>query len=367
MSHRETLPFDAPLTAYAEQADALLAALRAGDRRAEERFRWEHPRFRDRPLSDVQGAALRPSDARIVVAGTYAFDAWDELEAYVATVSDDGPVRRFELAVDAVVAGDTGYLRTALRDDPDLARARSTRRHHSTLLHYVAANGVEDMRQKTPANAVEVAIVLLDAGAEVDALSDAYGGDCTTMTLLVSSAHPARAGVQVALVELLLDRGADSDGRRSALDSTLVTALSFGYVDVAEVLARRGGPLDRLPAAAGMGRVDEAARLLEAADEADRHAALALATMHGRADVVRLLLQSGESPDRYNPPLFHAHATPLHQAVAGGHADVVRLLVDSGARLDFRDRIWEGTPLDWAVHLEQNAIADYLRDRQAAT
>jgi hypothetical protein len=33
-------------------------------------------------------------------------------------------------------------------------------------LHYIGANGVEGERQKTPANAVEVARILLDAGAE---------------------------------------------------------------------------------------------------------------------------------------------------------------------------------------------------------
>ncbi len=174
MSHSDPLPFDAALTAYDAQARALLVALLAGDARAEERFKWEHPRFRDRPLSEVRGSPLGLEDARVVVARDHAFDTWEDLAAYVAAASEDGPLRRFELAADAVVSGDTGLLRSALRDDPDLAHARSTRRHHATLLHYVAANGVENVRQKTPPNAVEVAIVLLDAGAEVDALADAY-------------------------------------------------------------------------------------------------------------------------------------------------------------------------------------------------
>jgi len=39
------------------------------------------------------------------------------------------------------------------------------RRHHATLLHYVGANGIESFRQKTPANAVDIARLLLDAGA----------------------------------------------------------------------------------------------------------------------------------------------------------------------------------------------------------
>src|SRR5207244_12396288 len=80
--------------------------------------------------------------------------------------------------------------------------------HRATLLHYVAANGVECYRQKTPQNAVEVATMLLQAGAEVDSVADLYGGQCTTMAMLVSSCHPAQAGVQVALTEGLLGFGA---------------------------------------------------------------------------------------------------------------------------------------------------------------
>ena len=66
-----------------------------------------------------------------------------------------------------------------------LARARSARVHHATLLHYVAANGVEDFRQQSPPNAVTGARRLLEAGAEVDALADTYDGGWwqTTMNL----------------------------------------------------------------------------------------------------------------------------------------------------------------------------------------
>ena len=78
--------------------------------------------------------------------------------------------------------------------------------------------------------------------------------------------------------------------------------------------------------------------------------------------MVRLLLDAGEDPDRYNPEGHHAHSTPLHQAVWAGHLEVVRLLVARGARLDVKDTIYGGTPLQWAVHGGRTAIADYLRN-----
>jgi ankyrin repeat protein len=131
-------------------------------------------------------------------------------------------------------------------------------------------------------------------------------------------------------------------------------------LDTAEALARRAPPSSDLPAAAGLGRLEDVIRDLPTADAASRHAALALAAQHGRVEVVRLLLDAGENPDRYNPKGFHAHSTPLHQAAWGDHIHVVRLLVERGARLDIPDKHYQGTPLDWAIHGQRTAVADFL-------
>jgi len=119
-------------------------------------------------------------------------------------------------------------------------------------------------------------------------------------------------------------------------------------------------------AAAGLGRLADVRRLLPAATNVDRHRALALAAQHGRAEVVRVLLDVGEDPNRYNPPGNHAHSTPLHQSVWSGHEDVVRLLVERGARLDLRDTIYQGTPLGWATYGGRTKIAEYLRAHGAS-
>src|ERR1022692_4718073 len=98
----------------------------------------------------------------------YDFQDWAALAEYVTAVTAAGsPVYRFEAAVEAVIAGDAGTLGALLREDPALVRARSMRMHRATLLHYLAANGMEGYRQKTPKNAVEMATILLKAGAEV--------------------------------------------------------------------------------------------------------------------------------------------------------------------------------------------------------
>jgi ankyrin repeat protein len=88
--------------------------------------------------------------------------------------------------------------------------------------------------------------------------------------------------------------------------------------------------------------MEDARRLLPNANHEDRHLALSIASDRGHVDVVRLLLDAGEDPNRYNPVGGHSHTTPLHQAAGAGHEEVVRLLVERGARLDLKDILWHG-------------------------
>jgi hypothetical protein len=369
------VPFDSALERYQKQAEELLAAHAAGDSQALQIFHHKHPRFLDLKIawlpknlseSDIRSAELDVADAQLTVARWYDFQDWQKLAEYVAGVAGDRSILQFEAAVEAVIAGDLAALEVLLRENPELIRARSTRVHRATLLHYVGANGVEGHRQKTPQNAVAIAKCLLQAGAEVDALADLYGGQCTTMTLLVSSCHPAEAGVQVALTETLLDFGAGIEGAGSGQwGSPLMTALAFGYLETAQALARRGARVDSLVAAAGLGRVADAERLLAAPDPESRHRALALSAQHGHVEIVRLLLDAGEDPNRYNPDGMHSHSTPLHQAVIGSQEGVVRLLVERGARLDIKDTIYQSTPLGWAEYGGKLEIEKYLRSKGA--
>ena len=302
-------------------------------------------------------------DGQLRVARWYGFESWQALAEFVEAVTRaNSPVFEFESAVEAVIGGELTALESSLTKNPELVRARSIRKHRATLLHYVAANGVEDYRQKSPKNAARVAEMLLRAGAEVDAPAEMYGGQATTMNMLVSSTPPAEAGVQVALVETLLDFGAAMEGS----EAPLMTALAFGHRAVAEALVRRGAKVDNIAAAAGLGRIEDTRRMFETSDAHSRHLALALAAQHGHVEAVRLLLDAGEDPNRYNPQGSHAHSTPLHQAALAGHDAVVRLLVERGAKLDIQDSMYHGTPLGWAKHAGQVETERYLRAHGAA-
>ncbi|MEZ4587762.1 MAG: ankyrin repeat domain-containing protein [Gemmatimonadales bacterium] len=377
-------PILALLEAYDEQASELLARHRQADERAIAFFHHHHPRFLDPEVTwkprDVAEGEIAPGGAHArgrppqAVARGLSFRDWvSALAELVGQLQDPAsPVRAYELAVEAVIHGDLPTLDRMLATDPSLSSTRGRPGHRprsavhgATLLHYLAANGVENYRQLSPGNAVAIARRLFEAGADPNALAALYGGRCATLPLLVSSTHPAKAGVQVPLVHALIDAGAEIDRvGEGAWTSPVLTALVFGFVDAARALAERGARVESVMVAAGLGDRAETARLLPTASADERHAALAVAAQLGNEEVVALLLAAGEDPNRFNPDGFHSHATPLHHAALCGHLGVVRLLVNRGARLDLEDTLWHGTPLGWAEHGGQTAVAEYLRAAQ---
>ena len=372
----ERLAWSATQLEYDARARWLVESVRDRAPAALELVRRFDPRCRDAEVAwlvreeSLENVARRPltlDEARLVVARALDFADWAALEEFVAAVAEGGAVARFEQAVEHTIDGRVAELEALLVRDPGLVRARSTRRtcfdppvHAATLLHYVAANGVEGHRQRTPPDAVEVARVLLAAGAEPDALAGFYGERCTTMVLLASSGPPAAAGVQGALVELLLDHGARIEGAGEKWGSPLLTALLFGCTQAVEALVRRGARTDDVAIAAGLGRGAEVARLLASSSADRRHLALALAAQLGHLEALRVLLDAGEDPDRFNPEGAHAHATPLHHAALYGHAVVVELLLARGARRDLEDKIYHATPGGWARHAGHAELAERL-------
>jgi len=286
----------------------------------------------------------------------------------------------FSHAVQAIVSGDEPGLRALLHDHPGLIRERAPFAHQATLLHYVAANGVEV--QRSPANAPAIARILLEAGAEADAVAPIYGTSDTTLCLTVTSVHPYLAGVQASLVDVLADHGAKIDGVADD-GAPLGCALLFGYREAAERLVLRGARVDNLIYAAGLGRTDIVRHMLATGTGTDsivrrtddrtgrfsfpvargadaREVALIVAAMHGRLTSVRALLDGG----------VDVNATPycrqsaLHYAAYLGRTEVIEELLARGADTSVADAQMNRTPAQWARELGNSDIAERLELRR---
>ncbi len=300
--------------------------------------------------SDSRGAKGALADAQFVIARSQGFESWPKFAKHLDNlVRTSSTVSQFELAVDAIVSGDIDTLRRLLQENPELIRQRSTREHGAMLLHYVSANGVEGYRQRTPKNIVQIAEILLNAGAEVDATANVYGGGSTALSLAATSVHPLRAAVQNDLLGLLLDYGAAVDGAHGA-PTLIIACLANGRQGAAAFLASRGAPLD-IEGAARVGRLDivkscfhRDGGLRPPATAQQLQRGFLWACEFGREDIVEFLLEKGADIRGQ----ADSGQTGLHWAVVGGQLSTIRLLLDRGTPLEELNA-YGGTPLGQAL------------------
>jgi Ankyrin repeats (3 copies) len=356
------LPSRPDLRQLKRQARELLQAQRAATLDAAQRIREFHPRFRDTADDMIAAAQLKLGDALLAVAREYGFASWPRLKAHVESPLRDTLKRpyderiedpAFRRAVDLVDRGEVGALRAYLASNPQIVRQRvefegGNYFSNPTLLEFIAENPTR--RGSIRPHVLDVARAILDAGGKLDRRSLD-----STLALVASSSVARDGNVQIELIDLLCAYGSDPNAGINA-------ALYYGEFESVEELLRRGAVLN-LSIAAATGRYDDARRLLSETEAEGRQRALALAAQHGHAEIVRILLDAGEDPNRYSPVGGHSHATPLHQAALAGHEAVVRLLVERGARIDIQDIHHHSTASGWAEYGGHATVAEYLRSR----
>lgn len=262
----------------------------------------------------------------------------------------------FREAVSAIDAGNVSALERLLAEHPNLVRDRADYGEgyfrNPYLLWFVAENPIRN--GKLPGNIAQVTRAILEATERqgVDSLREQRD---YALGLVCSGRIVRECGAQRELIDVLGDAGADPNG-------ALAPALAHREVAAAERLLERGATLT-LPAAVCMGRTADVARLGPVASPGDLQTALACAALYGQAETLATLIELGAEVSAYAPAGFHPHGTPLHHAVDSGSLDAVKVLVEAGAGLGTRDRLHQGTPLDWAEHLGRLEIAAYLREK----
>jgi hypothetical protein len=295
------------------------------------------------PDEELLAARLEPETAREAIACDHGYAGWADATAHADEPVDTG----FEAAADAIQWGELETLSELLDAHPELVRMRSPFVHRAMLLHHVAANGIEIERQlQSPSNAVAITRLLLERGAEPDAMCLTYGGGRgqTTLYLLVSSAPPAAVGVQAALVEELCRGGARVEG----LDDDgwpLWTAITFGYTEAAEALVRCGARVDNIVFAAALGDLDAVERYFDSSGQ----------LRSGLAGIPRRLGPNGPPAD---PDRIVDYA--LIQAAAHNRRKVVEFLLTKGPDLEFREPFFDATASGVARYFGNDAIVALL-------
>jgi hypothetical protein len=353
------LPSNPNLDHLKYQAKDLLKGLAARDRAVAQRIREFLPGCSGATDTAIFNAVLTLARAQLVIAREHGFPSWTQLKAHVEKPNRSNDLNlahheriedaAFRRAVDLLDAGDVSGLSDHLQHFPALLRQRVHFEgvnyfRNPTLLEFTAENPVR--HGKLPATIVEATRVILEAGVEQSALNE-------TLMLVATGRVPRECGVQILLIDLLCDFGANPTG-------ALHASVAHGEFEPVNALIQRGASID-LPVAAALGRTSDFIRLLPSSGEQARHLALAFGSQFGQVQIVRMLLDVGQDPNRYNPLGGHSHSTPLHQAALGGHVEVVRLLVERGARVDLKDVLWQGTPADWARHEGRTELEAYLR------
>lgn len=266
----------------------------------------------------------------------------------------DRPVIRdplFRRAVNAIHGGDLRALTTLLDAHPNLLRDRPGEPdcygqdyfRDPKLFWFVANNPT--LMKTMPANIAEVARAMIERGVERADLD-------YTLELVMSSSIAREQGHQIPLMRLLIEAGA-TPGPHS-----IVIALAYSETEPIAALVDRGHPLTATIAAA-LGRNDRLSRLLAAASPEDRQIAFAMAVINAQVESARICLDAGADPNAYMT--VHAHCTALHSATVNDDAEMLKLLVERGARPESRDKLWNDTPLGWAVHNNRSKAEKYLR------
>lgn len=210
----------------------------------------------------------------------------------------------------------------------------------STLLHEASRQGY-----------FESARLLIDHGAEVDAIYvDKFMSERATETVF-TPLHCAASGGQPKLLELLLERKADPKRRTSKGETALqlagarvrpaedprTQAENQRYVEVIKIFAAKGLEIELFTAIA-LGDDDQVAASLRAkpdsVKEKDSQGKLPLqrAVGMGQRSIVEKLLGAGADVNGVGQYGW----TPLHEAAFWGRPDMVRLLLDRGANAEIK-------------------------------
>lgn len=274
----------------------------------------------------------------------------------------------FHDAVRTIDAGDVAALGRLLEAHPELVRERldapgpwmrdvvgnALDRFFARpyLLWFVAEDPVRN--GKLPPNIADVARVIIDA-AKRDRVASLQEQLDYALRLVSWSWIARECGVQIALIDVLVDAGANPTGYPND------ALVNHNFAAAAHLVAR--GASLTLATALSLERYDDARRLLPETSAPARQFAFILTALNGRAEGLRLMIDAGVDVHAVSHDLY-SHAPALHHAVWSGSLEAVQVLVAAGGDLKRRDSIYDGTPLGWAEYAAREHARDPVKQRR---
>lgn len=198
-------------------------------------------------------------------------------------------------------------------------------------------------------------LLLAQPGLQVDARD---AGGHTPLAYLTDNSYLT----DIAVVQLLLEAGADPNAPCDCQMTPVEHALSCNRRDLVDLLVAHGGDAFTPRAVNEYCKKGDVARVQQALasgyDLAAREPKFAESALHaaasgGRAEVVRLLLEHGADTNARSA----VENTPLH---AAANAEVAQLLLDAGAEVDVRDAYQQQTPLFRAAYFGRPDVVQVL-------
>jgi ankyrin repeat protein len=263
------------------------------------------------------------ASAKLAIAREYGFASWPKLKREVE--------RR-----EVLNRRDLDRLSALLTEDPDLAVSLmvnwADHRLGASPLNYIAMIGFDHERLGLPADVAgtgRVAAALIDAGAPVNG----QPGDSETPLMTAASYGDAE------VAQVLIEAGADIEARASADaggvpgGTALMHAAVFGMTTVLDLLVKAGAQPHGIESAAATGDITD--WLTPETPLQARIRALTFAGDHQRLSVIDQLMAAHTPVDAVDE-MFGRQA--LRVAAHNGRPLSVRRLLDHGADPNLRDQ-----------------------------
>jgi ankyrin repeat protein len=260
----------------------------------------------------------------------------------------------FRHAVEAIDTGNITALQKILETNPELVTRQldvPIEGYFASpfLLWFVADNPIRS--EKLPSNIVTITESIIKALQNNPLDSYQHQLDYA-LELVCTGRIPKECEVQLPLMELLIKEGANVKG-------SVLGLIGQHNFEAAKYLLEKGSDYN-LATAVGFERIDDVENLIKKTSASERYVALVVASFFGKSDIISLLLEKGADVNGWGKQEdfggFHSHASPLHQAVSSGSPESVKLLVQAGANLNAKDKVYHGTPLDWAIYMQKEKI-----------